>query len=437
MDALTPELVACICNSVDSLPDLVALRGTGRRYRDIVDRFGKKTSYDFCRAHIPAFDDALLAVRIARIPIEDCCHYIPSRNEYSFITSQKFFQAVMEGRPVPQGCPSVPSVAWIKELAAVMDIYLLSLAWQSTSEVGQACINSIGYGGSLIAGTEITGVLSTLAHEYVEAFVRSFFRVQTLTSCFGPRIFAEPISDALGEFGELLSEIDVDTDIAPEVVLDYMRKFPMYRRTVDYTEIHRSDQNPLRGFFEWLYRQVHPSNVDFSGRMSRWTKDTERYLSEDQRRQVGLLQLVKVSELMSERMPDHYTNGINPGEAHVKALHNPTYGPMELLPVIGFRPKLTVSCWSNPLTIIHNWARQKDIASIVVEKQCNEWGPKIAYDVGGCGPLGDLEEETVPFFRVLEVELASKFGLTYFEERIDSLPDDGGLLYPLGQTTPV
>lgn len=428
METLRPELLACICEHLDTLPDLLALRAVDRRFRDVVDRFGEQPGYRFCRSRILAFDDALLAVRLARIPCSSRPHFLIERKEYSFIPTQEFFQAVMQGRPVPEGCPPVPPVTWIEELAAVTDLYLLALAWQSTSERG---INQGNF--VLMTGTWVPD-LGSLADTYTEAFVRSFFRIQVFTSIFGPRIFAEPVLSSIETFASLLSDISIDTDVIPDEILKSLRRFPMYASGDLYDAA--TAIVPFRGFFEWLYTQPQPTNLDFCQQVdaSDGNRPPPSYLSESKRQQVALLQLLKMSLHLEYRMLNQRLEGTPSDEAHTRALYNPMYAPQELFPIVVYRPKLPISCFSIPRAIISVWAEAQDTPSIVVECHHSPWSSIVA--THACRTKRD-GEGPIPFFGALEAELFLRFGKKFEEERVDFLPRDGGLLWPLGEARTV
>ena len=105
----------------------------------------------------------------------------------------------MEDKPNPQGSPSIPPISWIDEIAAVMDLYLLALAWESTEADGNHAINRFS---TFTHGTEITEYMGDRAPKFFEAYLRSFYRICVFRALFGPRIFTKPVLDAMERFGK-------------------------------------------------------------------------------------------------------------------------------------------------------------------------------------------------------------------------------------------
>lgn len=98
----------------------------------------------------------------------------------------------MEGRPVPENCPAVSLALWQKEITAVLDLYLLALAWTST--IGQG-FNSPGT-GVFTEGLDILEYLKDQGPEYLQNYLRGFCRVSIFISSLG-QAFAEPVLGAL------------------------------------------------------------------------------------------------------------------------------------------------------------------------------------------------------------------------------------------------
>lgn len=159
MDKLPAELLFSIVEASSTFPELLTYRSINRKFRSVVIKSGKNLAFNLLRSkHMIAFDDALLAIRLMRIPREACCHYDPTKGDYSFYPSADSFQAVKNGAETPPGFPSVPAASWYEEAVAAVDLYLLVLAWMSTT----TCDTSHVDGQRLFAG----GVLMVQVDEW-------------------------------------------------------------------------------------------------------------------------------------------------------------------------------------------------------------------------------------------------------------------------------
>ncbi|KAF2276852.1 uncharacterized protein EI97DRAFT_433081 [Westerdykella ornata] len=429
MDELPTELIANICDHFDSPRELLAFRAVARRYRDIVESC-TNVRLRLCRAYFPAFDDALLAIRLQRIPIDSRCHFSLSQNRYSFIPTQDYFQAVMEGRPVPpcdiHSCPLPPSAPWYEELEAVMDLYLLALAFHATAENG---INHIIHGmPGIQCGITIHECMTEFAPQYIETYLRSFYRMCAFGSVFGQGLFAQPVINALEKMPPQEGEH------SPDIWEDFQeetRQYPLYRQAYnnfgnDDFSWEYSERLLFKGFFDWLYSQPEPSNLDPSLPVHPPQVIPQRLFTDKERKVLALLQLWKVTYWSYER-----GKGETPDtEGYVKALFNDTLWPSGRLPKTIYRPTLKKSRWSEPLKIIriiNHWAEAKDMASTVVEPHSNTWVQR-AVDTGM-----DYELFLCPWDTVLSVELKHRFRVKFID-RVDFMfRPDFGLLNPLDE----
>jgi len=408
------------------LPDLLALRRIARQFRDLIDKSCAHIGFALTKSHFHAFDDAILAVRLQRMPFQERCHFNPQTNEYSFIPTQDFFQSVMEDRPTPEGCPSIPQVYWIDECAAVMDLYLLALAWESTTEerAGMtidegSCVNTFS---TFTIGTNIMEYFEGRAPKFFEYYLSSFYRISIFGALFGPRVFAEPVLNAMDLFGKPTNcEEEVD-----DAVIEETRRFSIFRTRNDgeesdlYREVRES--KTFTGFFDWLYAQPCPTNEIIPGPYHRSPSRRPPHFTEEERQQTALMQIWKVAEFIERR---------NVGERpldghHVKAAFNPAHRPPSLLPVIALRLKLRISPWSKPQAIIDHWAKSNTIHSIVAQPQCHPsclWVPGITLQ-------GFLDEELEHRFKMKYDPVLSEFdrgpAFGFFEPE----------LYPLDQDRP-
>jgi len=408
MDELPTDVLICIIENLQSLRCLITLRGVSRCWRNAADRYCTHISFQLARIHFHAFDDALLAIRLARIPHNLCCHYDPQQRAYSWIPSVEFLHAVMEGRSVPQGCPEIPKVGWLAECKAVMDLYLFALAWMSTTDGG---VNAVE---AFLPGTKIVEYMRGHATRFVNAFLRNFYRVQIFATIFGPRVFAEPVINAVQQFGSNEPNRDFEMYGVKEEVLNEMRRFPVYLET--------GEEDLFVGFFEWLYVQPHPVHEKFQEQdRSVWPS----FLSEEQRKLVALLQYWIVDFYLGDRMM-----GETPlEEHHVEVLFSPKCFLIDLIGVAVYRQKLNISCWSEPQSIIDHWTSSDDIPSIVVlptQHVESQWATDlVALDwTGEPGVRG----------KTLDRELARKFNMTWdfhAAARLSWEGSDMGLLYPL------
>jgi hypothetical protein len=415
MDNLAPEILLHIFEGVESLQDLLTLRIVSRGFRSLADRSCGRLAFSLAQAHFHAFNDALVAVRLKRIPFEACCHYNLLENAYSFYPSKEFLQAVLDGKPVLSECPTISPMPWIEEMKAVVDVYLLALAWTSTiSCFSNIKSNSQNDAHSFIAGIDLPQDLQELATPFLEAYVRSFYRLCIFYTIFGPRVFVAPVLDAVQKLGSGEGqEWEREEEVCREIY-----RFPLYlpieRRSTD-----GSEHTIFQGFFEWLYAQPEPDDKIRRVKRHRETYSSYKTFTDQEREQVALMQLWKVSDAMFERKID---NKPSPDD-HIEPLFNPTYFG-GLLPAIIYRPKLRISPWSEPQAIVDHWARSEDVCSIV--QVCQD-DANVDFVVGSViyDRLNNL-----PFELMLETELKNRFGLRYVADGPDMSLEDRGLLDP-------
>lgn len=206
------------------------------------------------------------------------------------------------------------------------------------------------------------------------------------------------------------------------------RKYPLYHQAYDVLindgfSWEYSERVLFKGFFEWLYAQPEPSNLDPGLPVYPPQIITKRLFTDKERKLVALLQLWKVSDWSNER-----GKGETPDtERHVKALFNDTLWPSEGLPKTIYRPRLNISRWSGPLTIINHWAEAEDVASIVIEPHSNIWAQR-AVDTGM-----DDEVFLCLWDTVLLVELTTRFRVEFVDRVYFMFRPDFGLLNPLDE----
>jgi hypothetical protein len=416
MDDLPVEILLCIAETSSSLPELLVYRNISKRFRHVVDKNCKPLAFELGCHHIESFYDALLVIRLKRIPLESCCHYDLAAGDYSFYPSKDFFDTVMQGTEVPSGCPNIPFMSWYEEVAAVMDLYLLALAWFSTITCGGGPNSTDILEGS--DGLRETGARS----EVIEAYVRSFFRISVLTSVYGPRIYAEPIATVLAQFE---GSRETDWRILEKEVRKMAVQHPMLTA---YTQ--RSPDKPsytlFNGFFEWLYAQPRPDRRYHGLDLDDPDDDDDNWsvMSKNgpERQQVALMQLWKIYERMCDR-----NKGVEPTPAHhVASRSNPMY-PELSHPSYAYRLPLRLSAWSEPLNIIEDWAHSLDnslvlhkLKSSKIENEGMYQGGVLEHSV--LGFLDDLWRFDL-FENVLQAELKNRFGLKYAVDDGGELPD--------------
>ncbi|KAF2280021.1 uncharacterized protein EI97DRAFT_439110 [Westerdykella ornata] len=389
MEKLPVELLVRIFKHLHSLRNLLTLRGVARAFHDIADEYCTELLSSVGGAELHGFDDALLAIRLARIPYDSCCYYNKEREAYSFIPSAAFLHAVQKGKPVPPGCPVVPNMHWVQECAAVMDLYLTALAWTSTA------MDTVNDAGMFVQGTSGTSNMTTYGPHLLEAYLRSFYRVHIFYTLFGPRVFAEPVLHAVARFGMTMGDNWYDIDDEAEIeeeVLEEMRRVPIWREPA---AVHAV----FDGFFEWLYAQNQPTNtiVRLNGRPPT-IRHPFRICSETDRQILALLQFWKVCLQMHNRKL-----GKTPSEVHVDAGVS-SYNWS--LPHRVYRLPLRLSQWSNPQLIIDSWALP-DIHSLVLENKYHVSASTAIYRAcGGSDGMDPLESR-------FHQELKTRFSMEY------------------------
>jgi hypothetical protein len=417
MEKLSAEILLLIIETSESVPELLTYRNISRSFRILVDDKCKRLAFRLGRQHIHAFDDALLAVRLKRIPWESCCHYDLQRGDYSFFPSRDFLQAVMEGREVPPGCPTVPPATWYGEMVAVMDLYLLTLAWMSTSLLTNGVNDSVLWpGGVEIPEVDLEGVRPK---PLTEAYLRSTFRIFAFTSLYGPRVIAEPVS-AVSALA-LSSTVDTVLSDTQEQHAQLQEKIDRYPLLSTLWDMNQNPRDPalypiFDGFFGWLYAQSEPRNhVTLYLPESYYDADNPENkpltLTEDERQQLALVQLLKLYDIMHNRK-----FGVEPNlEYHVASSHNPMYTHLDHAVTV-YRPRLQqLSAWSEPQSIINEWADSEN-ASLVLQRVA-------ASD-------DNIYPDMCVFSTVMEAQLKHRFGLRHQTPRLDLTGIDYGVLDP-------
>jgi hypothetical protein len=415
MEKLSAEILLLIIETSESVPELLTYRNISQSFRTLVDDQCKRLAFRLGRRHIHAFDDALLAVRLKRIPWESCCHDHLQRSDYSFYPSRDFLQAVMEGREVPPGCPTIPPATWYREMVAVMNLYLLTLAWMSTSIITEGVNDSdLWPGGVEIPDVDLEG---EWPKPLTEAYIRSTFRIFAFTSLYGPRLIAEPVSAA----SALVTSLPAENPLAHvhkqyELMQEEIDRYPVLSTLLD---TNRDPRHPalypiFDGFFEWLYAQSEPRNrlpLPRSYHDEDNPDSKTLTFTEDERQQVALVQLLKLYDIMH-----HRKFGVEPNlDYHVATSSNPMYTHLNHAVTV-YRPRLQrLSAWSEPQSIINEWTDSEN-ASLVLQRVA--------------APKDDIYSDICIFSIVMEAQLKHRFGLRHEDERLDLAGIDYGVLDP-------
>ena len=426
MDSLPAEILLCIAECSTTLPELLKYRRISRRFKQVVDTKCKPHAlYLLRRKSIPIeVDDALLAIRLKRIPWESCCHYDHARGDYSFYPSKDFFEAVLNETEVPPGCPSIPAATWLQEVEAVMDLYLLVLAYMST---GQHC--SLNIQQHYLGGYYLEQIDSPYEwpKPQTEAMIRSHFRLFVFTTVYAPRVFVEPLASISAIMDNTpIPDVTAITEHRVALLMEEMAKYPVFQKLQLPLE-DRTTHPLLDGFFEWLYAQPEPREFlvlpdGFQDPASGHPGDRLiRTFPGEERHQVALMQLWKIHQIMDDR---ECGNEPTP-EYHVASQFNPIQ-PGLTDPATAYRRPLQISIWSEPQLIIESWT--EDTACSVVLEVPGETRKdhikrfvllKMNYS-GGFNA----------FSRVFETELKNRFGLRYVPQEVTSLDIDYGVLDP-------
>lgn len=75
MDDLAPEILVSISEPTRPLEGLLTLRNVSHHWRAITDQHCASTTFVLACRHFDAFDDALLPIRIQRIPSVSACRF--------------------------------------------------------------------------------------------------------------------------------------------------------------------------------------------------------------------------------------------------------------------------------------------------------------------------------------------------------------------------
>ena len=423
MDSLPAEILLCIAECSTTLPELLEYRRISRRFKQAVD--------DKCKSHAlyllhrrpcpPAVDDALLAIRLKRIPWESCCHYDYAQGDYSFYPSKDFFDAVLDETEVPPGCPSIPAATWMEEIHAVMDLYLLVLAYLSTS-MHCPTNNPWVYPG----GTELLSIDKDYEwpKPQTEAIIRSYFRNFVFTTVYAPRVFVEPFA-AVAAMIEDTPRLDyaVAEDRRHNIVSEEFAKYPVLESLRLPLEDRPRHHPVFDGFFEWLYAQcspleflVLPDSFQDPAMGGHPSASLTRSFPGEERHQLALMQIWKIHQLREDR-----GWGSKPEDGYyVAARFNPIQPELTGSTIV-YRRLLHVSVWSEPQIIINDWV-QEDAYSLVLRDPGKE-EYHFTENVLGLHRFNALG-------RILEAELKNRFGLRYKSEYAEYLDIDCGILDP-------
>jgi hypothetical protein len=410
MEKLPTETVLQIIETSDFLPELLKYRTISRSFRQLVDDKCKPLAFRLGRQHVQAFDDALLAIRLKRIPLASCCHYDLQRGDYSFYPSKEFLQAVMEGRTVPPGCPNIPPATWYEEVEAVMDLYLLALAWMSTTKYDD------GINGAMLwpGGVDLPEVDTEgeWPRPMTEAYFRSTFRIFAFTSLYGPRIFAEPVSAVLAI--AVAQDAHLDEPQKYHLIQQETGRYPSLTLCREETQEDVTLYSIFEGFFGWLYAQSEPRDVlplprsYYDEEDSDW--DMTLRFTEEERQQVALVQLIKIYDIMCDR-----ACGTEPDpNQHVAFLFNPICPHLSEVVTV-YRPRLPFDAWAHPQEIINAWA-ESDTPSLVLQFVATpDYRIRLDHDF---------------FTDILLAQLKNRFRLEHETRSLDLLGIDYGVLDP-------
>ena len=75
-----------------------------------------------------------------------------------------------------------------------------------------SCVNTFP---TLTAGTKIMEYFEGRAPKFFEYYLSSFYRVSIFGALFGPRVFAEPVLNAMDRFGKLT---DFEAEVLPNIL---------------------------------------------------------------------------------------------------------------------------------------------------------------------------------------------------------------------------
>jgi hypothetical protein len=407
MESLPTEILLQIIESSESIPELLKYRNISRNFRNLIGDKCKHRAFELGRQHIQAFDDALLAIRLKRIPFESCCYYDLQSKEY-FNPTKDFLQAVMGGTEVPPGCPTIPAASWFEEIEAVVDLYLLALAWMSTT-TGDGGINSseIWPGGIDLRDVDVEG---ERPKPMTEAYLRSIFRILAVTALYGPRVIAEPVSVVSTIVAQ---DADMDGEQKLCVRRQESKRYPIFTLRLGKT-LDDTAHSIFDGFFRWLYAQSEPRDVLSLPSSFHNEEDPVRSwdltFTEEERQQVALVQLMKLYDIMYDR---NLWTDPDPNQ-HVASLFYPMYHNLTHAVTV-YRPRLQISAWAEPQEIINAWAKS-ETASLVTQLVAE--------------PIDRIRLGGSVFSDALDGQLRNKFRLTYETQRLDLLGIDYGVLDP-------
>ncbi|KAF2016041.1 hypothetical protein BU24DRAFT_409197 [Aaosphaeria arxii CBS 175.79] len=416
---LPTEVLLNIFASLDSLQDLLCLREVCRRYHNVIDEFPQSSAYKVARSQFAAFDDALLAIRLKSIPHESLCFYNLESKAYSFTPTSEYLQAVLNGEPVPEGCPRGPPLLWHDEIRRVVDLYLLGIASISVAS-GSKAMNQTWREPP---GVHLWTYSDAFGDAWLDAYLRGFYRLSAFSALFSPRVIAQPILDAVKKHEPGFNF----EEVVPEAFWRDVHNFPIhagcehrYETTyiMGYQPPSVGDHYDIfAGFWEWLYRRPKLHNAGRSFQSPSEDSAPPSLLEEPKQEVLSVVQMCKVAEYLSDR-----SFGIKPSpHHHVKALFNEFYVKEgdNHPPFTMYRPKLHIPLWSHPHAIIKHWTEQ-NVHSIVWERIHN-----FNTDQGFLGVRS--------IWDICNSELSSRFRLVYDPEPREHMRLSDALLNMRGE----
>jgi hypothetical protein len=247
-----------------------------------------------------------------------------------------------------------------------------------------------------------------------EAYLRSMFRIFTFTSLYGPRVIAEPVSEVSAITFSAMTGVELagsDVQQQQDLIQREINRYPLLNPLL--TQNHVAALHVIfDGFFAWLYAQPEPRgslSLPWSFHDGEDPNCNRVNFTEEERQLVALVQLMKLYDIMHDRI-----SGVEPDLGHhVASLYNPTY-PHLTHAVTVYRPRLQLSPWTEPQTIINEWA-DSEIASLVLQPTASDDRKLCEHSV--------LSE-------ILDAQLKNRFRLRYERQRLDLLAVDYGVLDP-------
>ena len=255
IERLPLELLLQVCKHFESIADLFACYRVSKKYRDILDTYGRDLLDSVGSTQFVGFESALILARVKRRLEADpgsVCKYDLTTKRYVNVPDKAWLEKLSRGKGVED------DASWRVEAKEVVDIYMLGLAFLTPAD-GFVTVHDNGL------------------------WLRAFYRYLIFTTLFGPGVFSGPITEGINQIPDYHIDNrchdqfwkEYTRPYGPQFQVDaanHIQQYPIFSeptqayyrvdRVNDLVRIWKSGAEVFVGYLDWVCTQgglEHPN----------------------------------------------------------------------------------------------------------------------------------------------------------------------------------